>query len=68
MAETDIYIQWQGTAVCGDFHCECGQYAHLCGAKGMFSIKCARCGVVWELVLRRTENVDGDVVAKDEDS
>lgn len=62
---TDIYIQWQGTRVCGDFHCECGAYAHVCGATGMFSIRCHKCGAVWEvpttLTLKRSQNVDGDI-------
>lgn len=63
--KTDISIQWQGTHVCGDFHCTCGAYAHICGATGMFTIRCHECGTVWTvpntLTLERSPNVEGDV-------
>jgi hypothetical protein len=56
---------WKGTVVCGDFHCECGNYAHICGAGFMYSIKCHKCGVVWQvptvLALERSSNKDGDI-------
>ena len=45
----DVFIQWKGTTVCCDFHCECGVTAHLCGVEFMYRIRCHGCGVVWEL-------------------
>lgn len=73
IANTDICIQWKGTTVCGDFHCECGAYAHICDAMHMYQIKCAACGVVWHvpdrIVLVRTSNVEADagtVIARPE--
>jgi len=63
--KTDISIQWQGTHVCGDFHCECGAYAHICDTTGMFTIRCHKCGVVWNvpttLMLEKSPNLEGDV-------
>jgi hypothetical protein len=74
MSESDVSIQWKGTEVCCDFHCECGGYAHLCGVKFMYQIKCDKCGVVWDvpsrIVLCRSSNqtCDADmVVARDGD-
>jgi hypothetical protein len=62
--EADICIQWKGTEVCGDFHCECGGYAHVCGATFMYQLKCHQCGVVWDVpdrlpLVRSTNQQDG---------
>lgn len=39
----DGFIQWKGTAVCMDFHCECGQHNHY-DAEFCYVIKCSNCG------------------------
>ena len=73
MTESDVCIQWKGTEVCCDFHCECGGYAHVCGVKFMYQIKCSKCGVIWDvpdrIVLHRSANKTGDmgtVIAQNE--
>ena len=64
MGESDVCIQWNGTEVCGDFHCECGGYAHICGAKGMYQIQCIQCDTIWHvpdrIVLFRSTNKTAD--------
>ena len=37
------FIQWQGTDVCMDVHCVCGEGGHV-DAEFTFSVKCGRCG------------------------
>ncbi|WP_319502559.1 hypothetical protein [uncultured Draconibacterium sp.] len=39
----DGFIQWKGTDVCMDFHCECGQHNHYDGYFG-YEVKCKKCG------------------------
>jgi hypothetical protein len=43
------WIQWKGTDVCMDVHCECGEISHI---DGMFcyAVKCPACGAVYALV------------------
>ena len=40
------WIQWKGTDVCMDVHCECGKLTHV---DGMFcySVKCSNCGRIY---------------------
>lgn len=45
------FIQWKGTDVCMDFHCECGAYQHIDGMF-VYSVKCDDCGVEWEMPSR----------------
>jgi hypothetical protein len=47
--ESDVCIQWKGTHVCCDFHCKCGHYAHICNVMFMYTIRCHKCGVRWDV-------------------
>ncbi|WP_145670196.1 hypothetical protein [Bradyrhizobium stylosanthis] len=46
--ETHAFIQWKGTDVCMDFHCECGAHNHFDGYFA-YTVKCQHCGAVWEM-------------------
>lgn len=48
MTTPNIYIQWKGTDVCMDFHCECGAICHFDGTFA-YTVKCPHCNVVWEM-------------------
>lgn len=37
------WIQWKGTDVCMDVHCECGHHAHV-DAEFFYYFECAGCG------------------------
>lgn len=39
----DGFIQWKGTDVCMDFHCECGHHNHY-DDYFAYVIKCSECG------------------------
>lgn len=41
------WIQWKGTNVCMDMHCECGHHSHF-DAASCYHIKCPGCGQVYE--------------------
>lgn len=41
------WIQWKGTDICCDIHCECGASSHFDG-EFMYHIKCPDCGRVYE--------------------
>jgi len=43
-----LFIQWKGTNVCSDFHCDCGQHVHICDVDFLYGIKCHACGQVWK--------------------
>jgi hypothetical protein len=52
-ATPHVYIQWKGTDVCLDFHCECDaenddDFGHFDGFFA-YHIKCSRCGRVYKL-------------------
>jgi hypothetical protein len=49
VAPADIFIQWKGTDVCGDFHCECGENVHVCNAEFLYRIHCDGCGTTYEM-------------------
>src|SRR5262249_24110976 len=42
------WIQWNGTDVCADIHCECGCHSHFDG-DFMYYVKCPQFGQVWEV-------------------
>ena len=41
------WVQWKGTDVCCDIHCECGEHTHFDGMF-MYYVKCPHCGQVYE--------------------
>ena len=41
------WIQWKGTSVCMDVHCECGELSHVDG-DFCYNVRCAHCGRVYE--------------------
>lgn len=42
------FIQWKGTDVCMDFHCECGACCHFDGDFA-YTVRCPHCEAVWEM-------------------
>lgn len=42
------FVQWKGTDVCMDFHCECGAHCHFDGYFA-YTVKCPHCEIVWEM-------------------
>jgi hypothetical protein len=40
------WIQWKGTEVCMDVHCECGHHGHIDGAFAYF-YRCPSCDRIW---------------------
>lgn len=42
-----VWIQWKGTDVCADIHCECGAHLHFDG-DFMYFFRCPYCETVWE--------------------
>ncbi len=40
------WIQWKGTDVCMDIHCECGCLSHI-DADFLYHVKCPECGNVY---------------------
>ena len=42
------WVQWKGTNVCMDFHCECGAHCHFDGYFA-YTVKCPHCATVWEM-------------------
>ena len=42
-SESSGWIQWQGTSVCMDVHCECGYHMHV-DREFFFYYECAGCG------------------------
>ncbi len=46
--EPNAFIQWKGTDVCMDFHCECGAHHHIDGYF-VYAVKCHECGTTWEM-------------------
>lgn len=61
MEEQNNFIQWKGTDICMDFHCECGKHNHY---DGFFAdhVKCAGCGQVYEMdtkiKMKKTDRKD----------
>lgn len=46
--QPSAFIQWKGTDVCMDFHCECGAFCHFDGDFA-YSVKCPHCQTVWQM-------------------
>ena len=42
------WIQWKGTNVCMDFHCECGGVSHI-DAEFLYFIECGYCRQKYEV-------------------
>lgn len=42
------FIQWKGTNVCMDFHCDCGAHCHYDGYFA-YVVQCPHCGAKWEM-------------------
>lgn len=49
MTEATTFIQWKGTEICMDLKCPCGHRNHYCRDRFAYSVKCAGCGIVYEL-------------------
>jgi hypothetical protein len=53
-AEKDIalgphgWVQWKGTEVCIDIHCDCGERGHYDGDFA-YAVRCRNCGKIWAL-------------------
>ncbi len=43
-----IWIQWKGTDVCCDIHCDCGAFLHFDG-DFLYFFQCPHCGQHWEV-------------------
>jgi len=55
------FIQWKGTDLCMDFHCECGTHNHYDGYFAYY-VRCAGCGQVYEMdtkVKMKKNNKEG---------
>lgn len=48
LAVPHVFIQWKGTAVCLDFHCECGAHHHV-DDMFVYALKCGFCGALYEM-------------------
>lgn len=63
--EAHGWVQWKGTSVCMDFHCECGELGHL-DAEFAYAVKCGACGALYEMSgfveAHRVESVDHDAI------
>lgn len=46
--QPSAFIQWKGTDVCMDFHCQCGAFCHFDGDFA-YLVRCQHCGVVWQM-------------------
>jgi hypothetical protein len=46
--QTTVFVQWKGTDVCLDFHCQCGYHAHFDGDFA-YQLRCVRCERVFEM-------------------
>ena len=57
------FVQWKGTDVCMDFHCECGAHCHFDGDFA-YTVKCPHCDAVWEMPFnifpRKANNQTGE--------
>ena len=48
LKEENNFIQWKGTDLCMDFHCECGEFNHYNGYFAYY-VKCNGCGQVYQM-------------------
>jgi len=47
-SDASVFIQWKGTDLCMDFHCECGYHSHIHGMFG-YTIECVGCEALYEM-------------------
>lgn len=64
--KTDGFIQWKGTDVCMDLHCECGFHNHYDGYFA-YEVKCRGCGNIYALspnveVIKITNSINPNVM------
>lgn len=53
MTEPHAYIQWQGTDVCADVHCVCGEHTHVDMEAGQFfEFVCPACSRLFSVDAR----------------
>ncbi len=71
--EPNVFIQWKGTDLCCDFHCECGAHRHI-DADFVYAIECDACGAVYQMPhtvalvkVEKTEDLCVHVTRPDED-
>jgi hypothetical protein len=72
--QPSAFIQWKGTDVCMDFHCECGAFCHFDG-DFCYVVQCPHCNTKWEMpfmvyprkVTSETFSHDPKMLAADED-
>ncbi len=57
----NTYVQWQGSDLCLDFNCPCGNWGHL-DVGFLFALRCASCGRSWRIApaLLVSELKEGD--------
>lgn len=48
ISDPHAFVQWKGTDICMDFHCECGAHCHFDGYFA-YCVKCPHCGTVWQM-------------------
>jgi hypothetical protein len=47
-SDASMFVQWKGTEVCLDFHCECGYSGHIDDSFAYY-VECGGCGAVYEM-------------------
>lgn len=47
-SESYGWIQWKGTSVCMDIHCECGEIGHV-DAEFLYYVRCPNCKKVFKV-------------------
>lgn len=47
-ADPHAFVQWKGTNVCMDFHCNCGAFCHFDGYFA-YAVRCPHCKTIWEM-------------------
>lgn len=70
MKEENNFIQWKGTDLCMDFHCECGTHNHYDGYFA-YHVKCKGCGQVYKMdtkVLMEKVNTSEDICMLEDES
>lgn len=48
MKNVTTFIQWKGTDICMDLHCDCGHHNHYDGDFAYF-VQCFKCGQIYQL-------------------
>lgn len=61
-SDARMFIQWKGTTVCMDFHCQCGAHVHGDGDFA-YNVECGACGAFYEMgtqvIAKRVDQPDG---------